>query len=152
MSTISQVPREEVPHIWETVAPMIERAIEYNQNRHDIVDVFADILQRTLTLWVAMDDDAEIIGCAVIRIYEAPLSRIMVFEYLAGDNVDTWLDEGATTLNDYAFNQKCDWMECRGRFGWVPRLKKYGWESKAVFFERKVSDPTKVHHESEEGN
>jgi hypothetical protein len=149
MSTIGMVPREEVNNVWHIVSPMIERAIEYAENRADIIDVFTEILQRKLVLWAAFSDSKEIVGCAITRLVSYPLSRILVFEYLAGENVDTWLDEGADILNNYAFDQQCDWMECRGRFGWVPRLKKYNWEAKAVFFERRVTDPAKVEEKEE---
>lgn len=146
---ISLVPREEVPHIWQTVGPMIDRAIEYYPGRMDSVDVFADILQRHLTLWVSLLGQ-EIIGCAVTRIYQTPLAKVLSFEFLAGDDVDTWLEEGADVLNRYAYDEKCAMMECRGRFGWVPRLKKLGWESRAVFFERTVINPTKAKRQNHE--
>lgn len=149
MSTIGMVPREEVQYVWPIVSPMIERAVAFVEHRTDLIDVFTEILQRRLTLWLAFDNDKNVIGCAVTRIVSYPLSKILVFEYLAGENVDMWLDEGAETLNGYAFHNECDWMECRGRFGWIPRLKKYNWEPKAVFFERQVTDPAKVNEKEE---
>lgn len=150
MSSIGMVPREEVQYVWPICAPMIERAVEFAENRTDLIDVFTEILQRRLTLWMAFDDDKKPIGCAVTRLVTYPLSRILVFEYLAGENIDLWLDEGADVLNRYAFDNLCDWMECRGRFGWIPRLKKYNWEAKAVFFERRVTDPAMIKLEEEE--
>jgi hypothetical protein len=149
MSTIGMVPRDEIQNVWPVVSPMIEKAVEFAANRADMIDIFTEVLQRRLVMWAAFNDDKEIIGCALTRLVAYPMSRILVFEYLAGDDVDTWLDEGADVLNSYAFDQKCEWMECRGRFGWVPRLKKYGWEAKAVFFERRVIDPSKTEEKEE---
>ena len=152
MTQITQVPREEVPEIWPIVGPMIERAIAYTANRVGIIDVYADILMQNLTLWVAFTDESVIIGCAVVRIYDTPLCRCMTFEYLAGESVDLWLTDGLVVLNSYAHRMKCKLMDCRGRFGWVPRLKDLGWEAKAVFFEKEVVNPRKVNkpHDEEE--
>lgn len=153
MIQITQVPREEVPAIWSVVGPMIDRAIEYTAHRVELIDVYADILLKNMMLWIAFNEENEIVGCAVTRVYETPLTRCLTFEYLAGDDIDTWLDEGDVMLNSYAFDMQCEWMDCRGRFGWVPRLKNLGWESKAVFFEKKVIDPKKVRlpQDEEEG-
>lgn len=137
---ITAVPRQEVPNIWHIVGPMVERAIDYEGRRTDAISVYASLLTGELGLWVALSDEG-IIGCTVTRLYDAPLCRVLSLDYTAGDNVDTWLDEGAEVLNRYAYDHGAEFMECRGRRGWEPRLRKYGWDNKAVLYERAVTVP-----------
>lgn len=139
---ITLVPREEVPKVWPMAEPEIARAL--HTEAIDTIDVFTDIMQGKRALWMAIVD-GNIIGYTVTSIQQYPLMRVMTIDFLAGHNVDEWLDEGAEVLNAYAFDCGCAKMEFRGRVGWKPRVQKYGWEPKSINFERDIVPPGETH-------
>ena len=144
---VSAVVREDIPALWHIIEPMLEQALEYSPERFDTVDIYADLLTSKLSLWIAIEDE-EIVSCAVIRIYDTPLTRVLSLDYLAGKDMESWLNEGHETINRYAYDNKCRRMECRGRPGWSKPLKGLGWEAVAVCYERAVTVPETVKDES----
>lgn len=132
--------REDIPALWHIVEPMLEQALEHYPDRFDTVDIYADLLTSKLSLWVAIEEE-QIVSCAVVRIYDTPISRILSLDYIAGEKIDTWLAEGHTAINRYAYDNKCSRMEGRGRPGWTKPVKELGWKVVAVCYERPVTVP-----------
>ncbi len=144
MIEISSVLREDVPSIWGIIEPMLDKALQYNPGRLDTIDVFSDILVGNYSLWVILDTDEEkIVGCSVVQIYEQPRARVLCIQYLAGESVDDWLEDALEVMNNFALSNQCSIIEAKGRVGWTPRLKKLGFETPAVHFEKNVVVPNK---------
>lgn len=139
MIRISLVPTDELCHVWYFVEPMIDRALQYSGGRFRTTDVYRDIVDGTQTLWVALDD-GEIIGCTTISVTQYPGLKALVYEHLAGKEVDRWLGEGHRVCSKYAKAMGCDTLECQGRSGWKPFLEKLGYRQFAVRYECKLED------------
>lgn len=138
MIQITLVPTQFVGSVWPTVAPMIERALHYCGERFRIDDVLEDCLLGTQTLWLAMDD-GQIIGCTTISITLYPGGKkALVYEHLAGEDVQRWLSEGDRVCREYARDNGCTILECQGRSGWKPFLEKLGYRQFAVRYECEV--------------
>jgi hypothetical protein len=128
---ITLVPKEHVSSIWKQVAPEIEKALQRGEGRYDIVDVYEDILTGAQTLWLAVDKidgKPEIVGVCTVRIVKYPKFRACRLENVAGENFDTWMNEGLRIIGDYAKELGCDRLEAEGRYGWERKLEKAGWK------------------------
>lgn len=138
---ITLIPKEHIGTVWEQIAPMLEKAIAHNPGKYELIDIFSDCLTGVQALWVAFNEDTkQLYGCCTTRILEFPLSRTLLLEWIAGMEVDEWLEHGAEIMNSYAKDYGCSTMEGRGRRGWEPRLKKMGWEVTAVQYSCQVKE------------
>lgn len=136
MIQVSLIPYGEVEALLPVIAPMLTRALAYTGGRFTLEDVLEDLRTGDQTLWIAITDDNEILGCTTVSIKQYPTGkRALVYEHLAGDDVHLWLDEGHKMCVRYAKHFGCTVLECQGRSGWEPFLKKLGYRKFATIFE-----------------
>ncbi len=134
------MPKDLVDEVWHITGPMIERALRYTGGRFRMEDVRKDIDDMTQTLWIAIKN-GKIIGCCTVSICDYPSGeRSIVYEYLAGANVEEWLPEGHRVLSRYGKDNQCTLLECQGRSGWKPFLEKLGWRQFSVKYEFRLED------------
>lgn len=128
MAEITLVPHSEINKLWPVVKPMLERAVADSRGRVDAIDVYTDLIQNKQTLWIAFDDEKEILGCCTVRIIDYATFRACNLENIAGDEMDKWIWDGFKVLSRYARDMKCQRLEGQGRPGWERFLKKAGWD------------------------
>lgn len=136
---ISQVPKEAVPELWAVVSPMFEKALEYTRGRFDLADLYTAFVSGEQSMWVAFNDDKEIKGCCAVRILEYSTFRSCSIEYISGEGVEDWLEDGFTVISKYAKEMGCSRMEGHGREGWSRIIDKLGWSKFAVRYETELS-------------
>ena len=126
---------------WKVVEPMLTKAVDRSNGRMTISELVHDIFTSDQTLWVALDGN-EIIGCCTVRIVRYPTDLMTLsYEYLAGEDVGRWLEEGHKVLTEYAKELGCSRLEVpQGRKGWEPFLKKLGYRTHAVRYECEIED------------
>jgi hypothetical protein len=120
---------------------MLEAAVQRSNGRFTLMDILSDIVDGEQSLWVAMKDK-EIIGCCTVRIVRYPTDLVTLsYEYLGGENVSVWIDEGHRVLSEYAREYGATRLEVpQGRRGWEPLLKKLGYKLFSYKFECNLED------------
>lgn len=137
---ITLIPKDHIDDLWKRVSPMLQKAIDRNPGKYELIDIYSDCLTGVQALWVAFDEESlELHGCCTTRVLEYPMSRVLLLEWLAGSDVADWADDGFRVMTAYAKDYKCQSMECVGRRGWEPMLKKNGWEVKAYQYSKEVN-------------
>lgn len=106
---------------------MLEKALEDSRGRVDVIEVYIDLMKNDQTLWLALSEDNEIIGCCTVRIIQYATFNACNLENIAGENMEEWIWEGFEVLSRYARDMKCQRLEGQGRPGWERFLKREGW-------------------------
>ena len=120
---------------------MIQAALEYSGGRFAIENVYDDLMSGQQTLWVAIDDKYNQVGCTTVSITQYPTGvKALCYEHLGGKDVTKWLEEGHRVCSAYARELGCTKLECQGRSGWLPFLKKLGYRQFAVRYEFDLKD------------
>lgn len=139
MISVTLVPVEHVPHVWDIAAPMIDEALAYCGGLFVLEDVYHDLLDGEQTLWLALQD-GEIIGCTTLSIIQYPRERTLCYKWLGGKDVTLWLAEGHRVCSSYARELGCTRLECFGRSGWKKFLENLGWRQTGVQYEFELKD------------
>lgn len=139
MKEISIVPSDGVNGLWQTVEPMIARALARAPGRWDTIDILVELLAGRQQLWIVIE---ETIICAAYttRISEVPGGRILTVEWLGGDGMFEWIDEAIETTEAFAKDMKCKKIEAHGRKGWKQTLADHGWDEVAVTYEKDLNN------------
>lgn len=115
--TIEGVQAYDVDSVWEKVAPLVDRAMEYADGKMNSEDVYTGLKTQELQLWLVPG------GIWVTRIVVYPRSTRLEWIAAAGEYQE-WT-EHLPLLFKWAKAQGCDAAEIGGRAGWG---KKTGFE------------------------
>lgn len=110
---IGGVPAEHVREVWPRVEPILKRVVK-PQTGFDLHHVLTELQLRRWQLWVIGNFDAIVITSIVVR----PLHKVLWIEFIAGRDMETWLDDWITTQEAYAKATGCKAVEFAGRAGW----------------------------------
>ncbi len=118
---IGGVPPTELMSVWSRVEPLLRRVVKphtgYNLNH-----VLMKLQLAYWQLWVMGDFQA----VAITEIQIRPLHKILWCQFIAGDNVDQWLDDWEKVQTEYAKANECAAVEFNGRRGWSKFKREYG--------------------------
>ncbi len=115
--TIEGVQAHNVDSVWEKVAPLVDRAMEYADGKMKTEDVYTGLKANELQLWLVPG------GIWVTRIVIYPRSTRLEWIAAAGE-YQNWT-EHLPLLFEWARAHGCDAAEIGGRAGWG---KKTGFE------------------------
>jgi hypothetical protein len=135
---VSLVPADHVPEIWPTVRVLLEPAVAVTNGRYTVDDVFYSCMVGFLTLWIAFDDDKQIVGCEVTKIVDYPSRQVLCSLFTAGDRMRDWREPMMELLVRYARDNGCTAIEGQGRPGWVKMMEPYGVRALAMLFEKDI--------------
>jgi hypothetical protein len=125
------VEREMVPVVWPLVAPILR---DKGRKWLEIVseaEVFEWLVGGRADLWLGMHDqhlDGFVIGhweCYSHR------KRYLIL-YIAGANLDKYIQQGLTKLEQYCCIMGGEALVLEGRRGWVKWLARYGYRQETV--------------------
>ena len=108
--TIEGIQVEDIDSVWEKVAPLVERAMEYADGKMNADDVYTGLKEKHFQLWLVPG------WIWVTRIVNYPRSTRMEWIAAAGEYQD-WTDH-LPLLFKWAKAQGCDAAEIGGRPGW----------------------------------
>jgi len=115
---ITQVPKEDLYHIWQDVEPLLKKSLDDNYRTRDILD---GLIQNRFQLFISWEDGVE---CAVVtEVAVYPQKRILRYVLAGGSNMDNWLEPIQKKIEDFATNNYCQAIEVAGRKGWLRKLK-----------------------------
>ena len=140
MISITLVPTQHVPYVWDDVASMLVKAVVRSGGRFSIDDLYHELLDGTQSLWLALDGD-KIIGTATIKVnrYKTGLVTLS-YEYLGGEDVRRWMHQAHEVMLRYAKEYGCHKIEIVGRSGWKPLLEQLGGRQTNVQYEFELKD------------
>lgn len=111
---IEGVQSEDIDRVWEKVAPLVDRAMEYADGKMETSDIYKGLKDKKMQLWIVDG------GIWVTQIVNYPKSRRMEWMAAAGE-YKNW-HENFPLLFDWARAQGCDAVEIGGRKGWGRKL------------------------------
>lgn len=138
---ISMIPTNEVSKVWLKAGPLLERSIEATASgRLELFDLFAKILQEQARLWIAFDDDDEIVAAMTTEIVTYPRRNALLLSWIGGElgTARHWLGDFLGVMDRYAADCNCQHIEGYGRDGWIRLVEKHGYKSKLRIFEKEV--------------
>ena len=113
--SIEGVQAHDVDSVWEKVAPLVERAMEYADGKMNAEDVYTQLKSKELQLWLVPG------GIWVTRIVVYPRSTRMEWIVAAGEYQE-WAAH-FPLLFDWAKVHGCDAVEMGGRKGWGRKVR-----------------------------
>ena len=135
MLSVSRVEPEQIPGVFLEVEPMIERALSHGQgdttNKAELVN---GLLSGDLVMWAVHEGD-DITAALILSVREYPNKTTLYVELVAGRSLDEWIDDIEGLLRDFAYMRGIDTIEASCRKGLARRLKRRGWNTKAVIME-----------------
>lgn len=129
MKIITGILADEVPSMFEAVAPMIQRAIDHSQGEFDLDDVYNFILDRDMQLWIVheLGHEDEPIAVVVTEIGAFPRLTVCRVVITAGKGMQEWV-HCLGTIEAWAKAHDCDKLETYCRPGIRKVMKPHGFE------------------------
>ncbi len=128
---------EDVPYIWDDVAPMLHRVKEHSEGELEIDDFLDHLTMGGMQLWIATEDK-EIIMSAVTQIISYPQKKILRVIALAGENFKEVHDNCINMVESFAIKNQCSALELWGRKGWKKMLP--DWNSNYIVYTKDLKE------------
>lgn len=135
---VSLVPAGHVDSVWDLVKDFLAPAVRVTNGRYMLYDVYSAIKAERMQLWIAFDDQREVIGCEVTTITDYPSRRVLTSVFTGGRKIGLWKDEMMGVLVRWAEDNQCTAIEGYGRKGWIRMLDAYGVKQSLILFEKDI--------------
>ncbi len=135
---VSLVPANCVDDIWDKVKQYLLPAVKVTGGRYMLYDVYSGLKSGSMHLWIAFDDEKEILGCEVTTITDYPSRRVLTSLFTGGRKIQLWKHEMMGVLVRWAEDNQCTAIEGYGRKGWVRMLDSYGVKQSLILFEKDI--------------
>ncbi len=112
-NAIGGVPADKVMSVWDRCVPLLRRVVKPHTG-YDLDAVLLKVQLAHLQLWVINDFQA----VCVTELQARPLGNVMWCQFIAGDNVEQWIDDWEKVIAEYGRAHNCDAVEFSGRPGW----------------------------------
>lgn len=137
---ITPVPPDFLYAVWPDVVKLFRPAIEYAGGRFDEEDVLSDLQKQLTGLWIAVDDNHEIIAAISVRVVDYPKRRFARYEVVGSKPntmVKKWGYPMFEAIEKHAKTvMKCSGIEGAGRFGWRKMSGRTGYKPVTILVEK----------------
>lgn len=133
-----------LPHIWEYVAPLLERALAHAHGEYELEDLRQLIQSGHMQLWIA-STTTELRGVVVTELLTYPQKRVCHFVFVSGDDLDSWLGL-EQVIEVWAYQRGAEIIRGMGRRGWKRALAVHGFEESYTMFDKVISVTGKEKH------
>ena len=117
------VPVNAIDKVWDKVKDFIALTSDETLNENDIYQYLIDGEYR---LFIILElESKQIITAYATCIAFYPRHKACRIISLGGSKLSEWYNETITYVENYAKEEKCDYMEVFGRRGWVKIMKGY---------------------------
>lgn len=110
---IGGVPAAQLMKVWGRVEPLLKRVVK-PATGYTPEHVLTELQLNKMQLWVVNDFQAVCVSMIIVK----PLHKVLFIPYIAGEYMDTWLDDLGQFLCDIALDMGCQAIEFEGRKGW----------------------------------
>ena len=135
---VSLVPADHVDAVWDSVKGFLIPAVKVTNGRYMLYDVYAATKAGSMQLWIAFDDEREILGCEVTTVTDYPSRRVLTSLFTGGRNIRQWKDDMMGVMVRWAEDNQCTAIEGYGRKGWLKMLDAYGVKQTLILFEKDI--------------
>ncbi len=115
---------KDIPHVWDEVKPLINKALSHANGEMDVSDVLTFLFEGSQILWIGIKNDT--IFCAgtteVVNYPQKKILRIITFASKTGHDYELWKDF-ADTLENFGTKIGCSSLEAWTRKGLAKKLK-----------------------------
>ena len=137
MYKVSIVLAEHAVAVWPKALPFLQAVEDVAHDRASCAQALDRILKGECLLWLAYrEDDLTVVGAMVTRLSQYTQHRSLTVEMLGGDDFEEWIDLAQEAFEIFAKANECKSIELIGRFGWIRKLKRLGWEPLFVTCEK----------------
>src|SRR5688500_18778658 len=121
---ISNVPPESMDIVWQSVRPMIKKALRTGAGHHMTEQHYYDsVKDGSMFMWV-YHEGSEIIAAGIFSIQQYPAHKTLFVELCAGKDLLSWLDKVEPLLKEYRDLIGATTIEASCRPGLVKKLTK----------------------------
>jgi hypothetical protein len=132
------VPADHINAVWDSIKVLLQPAVTVTNGRYMLYDVYVSLQQSKMQLWIAFNDDKEIVGCQITSITDYPSRRVLTSLFTGGKILREWRDEMMSLLLRWAEDNECTGIEGYGRKGWIKMLEPYGVKRGLIMFEKDI--------------
>ena len=123
---------EDVAHIWDQVAPLLERVKEHSEGEAEPDDFLEPLTHGDMQLWIATDGGV-MHSAMITQIVVYPQKKILRVISIAGSDFKR-LYEFNDMVESFAIKTGCSGMELWGRKCWKKLLP--DWESNYIVYSK----------------
>lgn len=116
---ITQVPKEDINLVWDQVESYIKKSLDDTYIARDILD---GIITNRFQLFISWENK-EVESAVVTEVADYPQKRVLRYVLAGGKNLDNWLEQIQTAIEEFAIRNHCQAVEVAGRKGWLRKLK-----------------------------
>ena len=135
---VSLVPGDHIDAVWDSVKDFLTPAVKVTNGSYMLYDVYAAIKAERMQLWIAFNDEREVLGCEVTSITDYPSRRVLTSVFTGGRKINLWKNEMMGILVQWAEDNQCTAIEGYGRKGWIRMLDAYGVKQSLILFEKDI--------------
>lgn len=128
---------EDVPYLWEDVAPMLAKVRQHNEGELETDDFLDNLMQGNMQLWVVTEGHTIIISMVTL-IADYPQKKILRIVALAGKDFKEVNKNFISMLEAYAIKNECSALELWGRKGWKKMLP--DWKDSYIVFTKDLKE------------
>ena len=111
---------EDIPYIWDQVAPLLDRVREHTEGELETDDFLEPLTHGNMQLWIATEDK-DIHAVMVTQFVIYPQKNILRIISLAGDDFEK-IRNFQEIIEGFAIKNECTALEMWGRKGWKKLL------------------------------
>jgi len=139
MTTPVYVPKENIKEVFPIVKDSIEKALQYSGNHFIVDDIYNDLLEGKMQLWVLwnLNKKQNFQGCGVTKILQRTNSKALNIFIVTGRNRKQWQDK-MPLVEDWAKQNGCTHIETYARPGWSRLLKEQDYKITHYLLEKKL--------------
>jgi len=132
------VPVSECSAVWKDVKGLLAPAIRASGGRWQPEYVLVALVSGRQNLWVALDEENNVIGAMTTEISSYPEKRMLAIHFLGGIDFDGWFKQMLAAITEFAIVNQCDGLECNARKGFWKWFKDVEFKQTSVFYELKL--------------
>ena len=121
---------EDIPYIWDQVAPLLDRVREHTEGELETDDYLGELSDGNMQLWIATENNG-LHSIRVTQIAVYPQKKVLKIISMAGSEFSR-LYEFNDMVESFATKTGCSSMELWGRKGWKKLLP--DWKSNYIVF------------------
>ena len=121
---------EDIAHIWEQVAPLLDRAKEHSEGEAEPDDFLEPLTHGDMHLWI-FTEESSLHSAMITQIIVYPQKKILRVISIAGAEFEK-LRQFNDVVESFAIKTGCTGLELWGRKGWKKLLP--DWESNYIVY------------------